>query len=229
VVFREIKEFFNVFDYAGRIEFIGGEALMYPHLLDVVRYAVTFKERFGFLRITTNSTLVPRDDFLEYIRGCGVRFDFILDDYGAPSKAHAEIIEKMERFGVPYRVDCYHGDAVHFNGWIDFGDHSDKNYSDAELENVFSHCTAAQKNPFYAVFNGQVHPCVYSLAGQNTGRLKPKPGEWIDLFDESMTLRRKKEIAAGFLKTPFSACRHCNGFLTETAPRVPAGKQLNLS
>jgi hypothetical protein len=198
---------------------------MHPDLLEIIKYAVNFKSQFGFMRITTNCTIVPDDAFFLHIKDCGVYFDFVLDDYGPPSFAHSKVIEKMRQFGIPHKSYCYTGNNQYFNGWIDFGDHTDKCYNKVELEYIFTHCTAAKKNTFYAVFDGHVHQCLYSLAGQYTGRLAPKQGEWIDLFDESLTREQKREIAARFLKTPFNACRYCNGFLSDTAPRIPAGKQ----
>jgi len=226
IVFREIKEFFHVFDYANRIEFIGGEPMMHPELTAIVEESVKYKEQYGFMRITTNCTIVPNDDFLRYIHDCGVYFDFVLDDYGVHSRAYPAVAEKLDAFGIPYKVYHYHGDEQYFNGWIDFGDHSDKNYTEQELIHVFSHCTAAVKNTFFATYDGKVHPCLYSLAGQYTGRLAPKPGEWIDLFDDAMTYEKKREIANNFLKAPFNACRYCNGFLSDSAERIQAAVQL---
>ena len=225
VVFREIEEFFNVFDYAGRIEIIGGEPLLHPDLLEIVKKAVKYKSQYGFLRITTNCTIEPRDDLLEYIKNCGVHFDFILGDYGEPSIAYTSVKKKIDEYNIPNRTDKYHGNKPHFNGWIDFGDHSYKNYEELELAYIFTNCTAA-KHTFFATWEGNVHPCVHSLAGQTTGRLESKLGEWIDLFDESMTLEQKRVIAVDFLKKPLNACRYCNGFLSEIAPRIQAGKQL---
>ena len=227
VVFREMKGFFEVFDYANRIEILGGEPLMHPDLLAIVKEATKYKEQFGDIRITTNCTIVPGDELLAYIKNCGVLFDFVLDDYGEISRHCRQVQDKIKEYNIPFRVDRYYGDEQeqYYSGWIDFGNNKCKNYSDDELLNVFNNCTAAKKNSFYATYDGQVHQCLYSLAGQYTGRLEPKPGEWIDLFDETLTREQKRSIASSFLKRPYNACRHCNGFLSETAKRFPAAIQ----
>ncbi|MEA4896798.1 MAG: radical SAM protein [Christensenellaceae bacterium] len=222
--FREIKEFFQIWDFAERVEFIGGEPLMHPQILEIVEETLKYRDQFDRLRITTNATIVPKDDLLELARSCGKYFDFIVDDYGEHSKNLRPLIEKLERYAIPYRVDVYHGEDQRYNGWIHFGDYEEYGYSAEEVERVFCRCICP-KNAFTCVNDGKAFSCVYALSLFLVKGILPEKGEYIDLLDEAVTLEQKRETGMRFCTKPTKACRYCKGFDSESGQRYPAAKQ----
>lgn len=215
--FREIEEFFRVWNFAERIEIIGGEPLMHPDIYEIIEEALKYPDCFGRFRVTTNSTIVPSDRLLELAASCDKPFDFIVDDYGEHSQNLVPLTKKLDEYRIPYRVDVYHGGNQNYGGWIDFGDRTDQGYTDQDLQAVFKKCLAP-KYPFTSVNDGKAFSCVFALSLYlSTGRLKV--GDYVDLFDDSISLEEKREIARGFHTIPIDACRYCRGFDNENGKR----------
>ncbi|KYZ76494.1 hypothetical protein AXX12_08660 [Anaerosporomusa subterranea] len=223
--FREIKEFFRIWDFTERVEFIGGEPLMHPQILEIIEETLKYRNQFERLRITTNATIVPQDELLELARSCGKYFDFIVDDYGEHSKNLQPLVEKLEQYGIPYRVDVYHGENQRYDGWIHFGDYEDYGYSTKEVERIFQRCIAP-KNAFTCVNAGKAFSCVYAMSLFLAKGILPEKGEYIDLLDDTVSLAEKREIGTGFCTKPIKACHYCKGFDSENSERYPAAKQL---
>lgn len=224
--FREIEKFFEIWDYAERVEFIGGEPLMHPDIYEIVYEALKYKDQFGKLRITTNATIVPDDKLLALARDCGKEFDFIIDDYGKYSVNLNRLLKKLDEYDLPYRVDVYHGDNQRYNGWVYFGDYTDRGYaSEEEVKTVFENCICP-KTAFVCVNDGKAFSCVYSMSLWLVKGVLPQGEEYIDLFDESITIPRKRKIADTFCTRAISSCRYCYGFNSESGMRYSAAEQL---
>ena len=227
ITYQEMEKFFQVFDYVDRIEFIGGEPLMHPHIAEIVQEATKYKEQFGYMRITTNATIVPNEKLLQVLRGSGCKYDFIVDNYGELSANFDNLIKVLDDNNITYRVDVYYGkrENQRFGGWIDFGDFKDQSYTEEQLNYNFEHCTA-MKNNFCCTNNGKVFPCCYAMAGYLQGKLPLVKGEYIDLFDDGISLEEKRNIASSFGKKILKACGFCNSFDTVNSVRYCAAEQV---
>lgn len=219
VAFRELKEFFNVWDYAHRLEFIGGEPLMHPEITDIVKEALKYSDKFAKMRITTNATIVPSDELCDIASHCGKEFDFIVDDYGENSRNLEPLIRKLESYGIPYRVDVYHGKEQRFGGWIFFGDHTLINDDDGAAK-AYESCICP-KNQFVCTNKGKAFSCVYAMGMNWVNGFHENDGSYIDLFDDSVSIEEKRKIAANFCKQPITACKYCHGFDSENSQRYP--------
>ena len=219
-------KFFQVFDYVDRIEFIGGEPLMHPDIVEIVKEAVKYKSQFGFIRITTNATIVPSEMLLRVLNESGCKFDFLVDNYGELSVNFDKIVRILDENNITYRVDEYHGkrEEQRFGGWIDFGDFTDQMYSEEQIQYNFEHCAAIKRN--VCITHGKVFPCCYEMAGYLEGKLPLIEGEYIDLFDENISLEDKKKIAQDFWKNSLYACRFCKSFNAENSKRYCAAEQM---
>ena len=224
--FREMREFFRIWDYADRIEFIGGEPLFHPEFFDILKESLRYEGQFGKIRITTNGTIVPSEDIFSLIRGSDKRIEFLLDDYGTLSKNLTQIIEKCAKYDIPYRVDTYHGDSQYANGWIYFGDCTTlRGYTEAEWKDVFRRCVVPTEH-FVMVNNGKAFFCDYAMAMHQMNVALPEEGGYIDLFDDGIALEEKRERAKKIWQGPFSTCKYCTGFDVKNAKRYPAAEQL---
>ena len=218
IAFREMQEFFKIWDYAERVELIGGEPLMHPDICEIAKETLKYKDQFGGIRVTTNATIVPSDDLLEFAASCDKYFDFVVDDYGELSKNLIPLTTKLDKYGVPYRVDVYHGENQRFGGWVYFGDYNKQDHSKEKLQSIFKNCIAP-KNSFYCVNDGKVFSCCYALSLYLVKGLLPHDGGYIDLFDNSIGVDEKRKIAKGFCKVPIGACHYCHGFDNENGQR----------
>lgn len=216
---RELHEFFAVWDYAERIEFIGGEPLLHPDICQLVKEALCYADRFDRLRITTNATIVPSDDLCHLIANCGKEFDFIIDDYGKLSKNLQPLVEKLDRYSIPYRIDKYHGEDQRFGGWIHFGNYT-LLHGEAQANTIFDNCIAP-KNAFCCVNNGKVFMCCYAMCLYLAKGLLFDDGSCIDLFSDECSIEAKKLTAMKFCTETIEACRYCNGFDAESGQRYP--------
>lgn len=227
VAFQEMEKFFQVFDYVDRIEFIGGEPLMHPDIAEIVKEASKYKDQFGYMRITTNATIVPSEKLLKELRESGCKYDFIVDNYGKLSVNFDNLVKVLDDNHITYRVDVYHGkrENQRFGGWIDFGDFTDQKYSEEQLRYNFEHCTAMKGN-FCCTNNGKVFPCCYAMTGYLEGKLPFMRDEYIDLFDDTISLDEKRNIASNFDKKIMNACRFCKSFDTENSVRYCAAEQV---
>lgn len=66
---RGIDAYFGVVDYVGRFRLLGGEPLVYPHIIELVNYVgEKYRERIGELCIVTNGTIDINDNLLQAIK-----------------------------------------------------------------------------------------------------------------------------------------------------------------
>ena len=219
VAFKELKEFFRVWDYADRVEFIGGEPLTHPQLYEIVKESLKYQEKFGKLRITTNATIVPSDRLCDLAANCGKEFDFIVDDYGEYSKNLVPLLKQLEKYHIPFRVDTYHGENQRFGGWINFGDYTIIN-DEIEAKKTLKNCIAP-KNQFVCVNDGKAFSCCYAMCLYWIHHLFPDDGSCIDLFNSELPIEKKREIAAHFCEESIEACKYCRGFDATNSKRYP--------
>jgi MoaA/NifB/PqqE/SkfB family radical SAM enzyme len=221
-----LEKFFDVYDYAKRIEFMGGEPLVHPQLCDIIRATLLYKDRFDTLRITTNATIVPSDELCELIASCGKPFDFVVDNYGELSRNMSGVKAQLEKHGIPYRVDLYTGENQHFGGWVKCGDYQPVEYTDEQLHDNFVNCVQV-KDEFACTYNGRVYQCPYQATFWITqDREISQPDEFVDLMSDELTREQKREIVSGFYKTPITACHYCYGFDEKKSKRYPAAEQV---
>jgi MoaA/NifB/PqqE/SkfB family radical SAM enzyme len=222
---RQLEEFFEIYNYANRLEYMGGEPLMHPNFAEIIRETLKYADKFGELRITTNATIMPNDELCELIANCGKHFDFVVDDYGPLSKNIEAVAKKLEAFGIPCRIDTYTGENQHFGGWIKCGDYEYIDYTDEELRAQHRECVQT-KDAFACVYEGKVFQCPYPLGFYLRKDILPPKEDYIDLFDETMSREEKRAIALEFYKTPMWACHRCFGFEEKTSKRYPAALQV---
>ena len=221
---HQLEKFFQIWDSAMRLEYMGGEPLVHPELYDIIKETLRFKDQFRDLRIATNATVVPDDRVLELIADCGKFFDFVVDDYGPLSNRMKDLTERLEYYKIPYRIDCYTGEDQHFNGWVKLGNYEYIDYGDTELLEQYRDCVQV-KDEFAIVYEGKVFQCPYPLRFFILKNVVPERNEFIDLYDDTLSIAEKREIAAGFYKTPTKACHCCFGFSEKKAQRYPAAVQ----
>ena len=136
-----------------------------------------------------------------------------------------KIIERAKFYGIHYRVDKYYGDDMYFGGWTDFGDGSYIESSDDELEDKYKNCGCGGVKSQH-LYDGKVFLCGLQFKLFLINEILPKRDEYLDLFDDSISIDEKKKIISGFYKKPLTACRHCNSINAKLSKRYTPAEQL---
>lgn len=225
---RECREVFQIYDHVGCVAVSGGEPLLHPQLPELTAYTLKeFSSRFDCFRITTNGTLVPKDTFWDVVcsfsRG---KVEFVIDDYGTVSNNIANLVDKLKKYDIPYRIDRYDGDEQYCGGWVDFGPLNERrNYSAEYVKDLVQNCHFAQWKCL-DILKGKLFLCPRASIGYDLGYFDLEAGTYIDLFDSSKTLEEKQKIASELGTYPINACQYCNGFDPVISKRYPGGVQI---
>lgn len=220
-----IDELFKIYDYIDHLDFTGGEPLLWNGLAKILTHASQYRDKFGFLRVLTNGTLLPSQELLSAIAPINSQFDFFIDNYGALSQKVTELKSILDENGTSYRETVYVGENQDFGGWIDFGDLSYKGYSEQELKKVYGECLQAH-HMCLTIFDGRLYNCTIASVGMALGKIpKDNQDESVPLLDQSVTIEEKRRIAERFGKHILRACQYCNGFDNKNAARFPAAEQ----
>ena len=227
-LFLSMERAFQIWT-AEHVDFLGGEPLLHPQILEIMQELYKYNDNYGEMRIVTNGTIMPGGgllDFAEYVNGSGVKLLFLLDNYGRLSGKLGEIKDELEKRKIPYRQDDYTGDSQRFNGWVDYGEYKDTGRSDEEISRVYYECIFRNWGCI-EIWNGKAYPCAYTTALEIVNGFKLKQDEYVDLFDDTIATAEKIRSAKALRgrSKPFSACRLCNG-ISPNSPRFPAAEQL---
>ncbi len=223
---REIDCTFEIYDYIEDFTITGGEPLLHKDLDKILLKAMQHKDKFKSCRIFTNATIVPTAKLLKVCSDNSTKIEYVIDHYGEHSCKADDMIKALEQNGITYRVNQYYGNDQHHGGWVDYGSPREyRGYSSEKVKKIHTNCHNANwKN--LIVFDGKLHPCTQSTFGSDFNFFTPASDEVVDLFDSTLTLEQKKNIALGFGTKPLVACQYCNGFDPVNSKRIFAGKQL---
>ena len=225
-VVLQVKQALDIYKNAGvyvtHLDLLGGEPLLHPELLDIIRGVYQYRDMFHELRILTNGTLIPDETLLKGIQKLDqtMKVFFIVSNYGQLSARFDRICALLEERGINYRVDEYSGDDQYFGGWVSYGqDGIVQGTTEARFRGcAFCHSGVAE------IFDGKLFPCVRTLALHTTGREVLPEDEYIVLQD-SLEINTKKLSSFMKREVPFSCCEHCTG-LNKSAKRYPAARQV---
>ena len=94
-----LDNYFSIVDHVRIINIYGGEPLVHPELKGVIELLLERKEHFDELVMTTNATVIPKDEVLEICRDNNIQFQ--ISDYG---NMHEMFVEEMEKWNIRYFI-----------------------------------------------------------------------------------------------------------------------------
>ena len=223
-----MRRYFTVVTCVRKLMFTGGEPLLHPALGALIEDICQYRDRIDIFGVITNGSLVPSREVLDAAKGFGKKFHFLIDDYGPGLSAKTmEISALLDSQGIRYILRNYTPDNPHCGGWVDFGDLSEKKCgTQEEAEALYTKCAYPQKLHFaFDLVDGAMYPCGPSRRCRELG-IAVEDSEYIDLFDDSLTVEAQREkIAAIYQKKSLAACAYCNG-MHGNSPRFQPGQQL---
>jgi hypothetical protein len=220
-VCEDVDVLFRWIDYSERFQLSGGEALLYPHLRELINYiGEKYRSQIGIYELVINGTIVPSDDlcrsFIE--NDMMIYLDNYIDTIPENLNKREEIISKFEKHGIRW-VD----NTV--NDWFSLApfetDNSLKN--EEELVAYFDRCN----NPWHNLENGKMYSCNFSRFAMKAGIISESENDSFDF--RTMTEAKKPELLEFLLgytdKGYVDFCKQCSGWGAHNKNRVPVAVQ----
>lgn len=200
-------------DYINEILVIGGEALLYPQLPEVLDFCKR-QQKIGRLVITTNGLSIPDERLLESFRKNEVLIRVSgYPEYVAPNRKKA--LQK-------YRDSGLDVEDLENMRWYDIGDLKKRNRTEETLKDVFRTCV--MKDCVTLSQEGKIFYCSRQMVADET-TFYPDP-----LEHEFVNVRAEKDLRKklrAFYSLPYiTTCDYCDGISCETRQTVPTAAQI---
>lgn len=226
---EEVKEsvdyFFQFTDYVMYFVLIGGEPLLYRNMVPVIEYiSKNYGDRIGRLQITTNGSIIPKEELLRCCKKYNVFF--MISNYTRQVEWIYKKLETLTKIlhneGIPYVL--FPQETI----WMDYGfDYLNRNASEEQLIKVFDACRTGcheiRKNRFYF--------CVMARSvSENMMNSEIGQNDYLDLslldFRDELDRRIYFEYVIGYSdKGYLEMCNYCNGASSSCYP-IPAAEQM---
>lgn len=239
--FEEIKNaidiLFKTVDCVNDLSIVGGEIFLHKDLYDIVIYLNNYIDRAKRVILSTNGSILPAENEFSKILlfpKLKEKLQINISDYGPSLSKEAGKIELLcKKHGVKCRTISYYGDNLFCDGWVDYGDHSQKYFSVDEITAHAQKCNF--RKDIYSCLNFENGNVYFSRCGRTYWRYKlgitaldtkdivhfPK-----EITDTSISLLRddiKRCIEAKYS----DSCAFCNG-MCEDSPRYKPAEQLTV-
>lgn len=191
---------------------LGGEPFLYKDITDVIDLLIS-SGKVADIKITTNGTILPPDDFFKHIQGSIVRIS--ISNYGELSTHKEEIINKLKKYHIPYDIGEEH------KIWKDFGQPILYQRSEDEYKAQFKNCNL----PCRSYYKGKLHYCPRSSHGTDLQRIPDSPKDYIDLNRKDMTPNLFYTLLKQLEQNDYiEACKYCK-MGTDHLEEFPAAEQ----
>lgn len=224
-----LQRYFKIVDHVEKFSITGGEPLLHPQLPKILQCMIPYLKQCDEIVLFSNGTIVPDQDVLAAAKLLGSKFSFVFDNYGKNiSKKIPEINQVMKNEEIFYFIRNYTEEDPHCGGWVDLGQFKEVWKSDEEAIHIFSKCAYPQKLKFcFSIFqNGIMCENSYYKNCHERGLLKDNDHEFINLYDDSLTIEQQREkIRALYQINVLTACKYCTGMCDDSQRFVP-GQQL---
>ena len=221
VLIRDLDLLFEKVDFIYKLKILGGEGLLYPHLVDYIEYLFEhYSGRVSSVRIGTNATVIPSQGVLDVCRRFNVMMD--VSDYALaiPEKCRLdEVLSLLDKQGVGYAVKRT-GEA-----WLDMGfpDNSPIFSSETEKVDHFHKCAMFCRD----FHDGKLYYCCSNFAAVHSGLFPVNENDYLD-FRGEISKKEILEYEVGFSplgRTTFcGVCRGCS--VEANSTHIPVAEQM---
>ena len=211
-IFRDIDLIFSKIDYTRLLIFIGGETLLVNNLSEYISYAVhKYKNKFCFILLTTNGTIVPSDEELVNISKWRKNVIFSISDYGEMSANIKKLKENLRKYNLFFNIN-----HVKWQAWQQLvdGEHKNNNYA----INCYKNCTTSSNT----VNNGKFYHCGFLARGEELHAFPHSEANSVNLFTDTA---RSNIIKYKSRDMAPPGCMYCSGHSVDSAV-VPTAEQV---
>ncbi len=213
----QIDVLFSLTEHIGNLDITGGEPFLRKDLSYFIRYIFDkHRDKIDKLRVTTNGTILPTDEFIIAAKLWGDAFFAIVDNYPVSTKSR-DVSKLLKESGVPFELRDYSGD-LYCDGWVDYGNLRRK-HSNAEARKQFHKCMVPKLGFFSCMVNGLIFPCAKARLLYEKGLADV----YMNAFDPELTETGKKARLKALLGDEvMEACKYCNGLCEDSLRFTPA-------
>ena len=217
LILHSLDRFFSVVDRVFRVNVIGGEPFVYPHMDQVIEY-LNGKDQVVSVVVPTNGTVMPENPRLyEALRN--PKNHVRISHYEAYDKKSGKLLERLKKETIYHTVKQF-GENTYL--WYDFGGYEDRGRSDDELEKQYHTCEVE----WMSLYRGKLYPCPRAAHSIDLG-FQPAEGNYIEMANEDISPEEFKRNLEKFVyETRFyPSCNRCDRG-TGTCPVIPVAEQL---
>jgi hypothetical protein len=222
---NDIDMLFRLFERIEWLQFVGGEIFLNKELARVFDYCRKYKSKFDKIIIETNATISLRTDEIKALSAYGENAKIMVSDYGDLSTKKDEYIQIAKEYSIPYVLKKYYGDDQHFGGWLENTGLCDYGESDDDVTRLAAGCAQVRLENMHC-FKGKLHRCSNSLFMTELELFEPCERDYLNLYDDVLSIDEKRNVIMDFYNSPRKACRFCTWKNADNAPRFNAAEQL---
>ena len=217
LILHSLDRFFSVVDRVFRVNVIGGEPFIYPHMDEVIEY-LNSKEQVVSVVVPTNGTIMPENPRLyEALRN--PKNHVRISHYEAYDKKAGKLLHRLEEERIYHTVKQFGKDTYL---WYDFGDYEKRNRTPYELSKQYHTCEVE----WMSLYRGKLYPCPRAAHSIDLG-FQPAEGNYVDIANDDISLEELKRNLENFVyeTTYYPACDRCDRG-TGKCPIIPVAEQL---
>lgn len=218
----DINLYFKWVDFSERYQISGGEPLLYPDIIELVKYiGENYRERINIFEIVINGTIVPSDGLCDAMSkyNMTVYLDNYTDTIPSELSHRSEIISKLSKYGVRWIDNTV-------KNWFSLDiEHTDNSQmTDSQLEEYFDRCN----NPWHCFENGKMYSCNFSRFAMKAGIISEENNDFFDF--RKITEKKRMELLEFMLgytqKGYVDFCKKCAAWGPANKNIVPVAIQL---
>lgn len=228
-----VDALFRIVDQVEDLSISGGEPLLHKDVYRVIRYLLPYADRIGRVLVLTNGTIVPDENELRQLKelpGLGQKLRFHISDYGPDLSRKVDgVTAVLKKTGVDYRIIRYWGSELFCDGWVDFGDDTQKYFTEDDIRTHAAQCEF-RRRVYLSVRtrDGEawLTRCARAFWRKNLGILPEGTNDVIRLPDSGAEVEAARERVWKMVRSEYSdSCAFCNG-MREDSVRFPPAEQI---
>lgn len=220
---KTIDNYFKLVDHVGDFSITGGEPLMHPDLLKIIKSVLNYKNQINKLLILTNGTILFKDDILKILEENKEKCQITISNYGEISTEVDKIVNILSKKGITYRVINYSGEDIFCDGWVDYREHKQLHFTQEEIDQKGRACAVRSGHCNFYIMNGEMHSCGRSYRRMELGIIPRDKNEYVDLLDDSLLeIEKKKTILKIYNSISGTSCAYCGGLCKDSKRYIPA-------
>jgi len=209
-IINDIDMAFSYIDIVVNVNICIGESLLNEELPIICSYIKdNYAEKYFFLAVQTNGTVMPKDDVLKQFSNSNTVFG--IAGYPENESMRNSFIKKLDEHGISWYINSA---SERESSWVNFGDPRVVNETDQKkLCERYKGCW----KPRSAVYDGRLYLCVIQhYYHTSVGHVSLEPGDTFDLRKPKTEESREelyKLLTAQSERGYISHCMRCNSVL----------------